>query len=266
MDHREVGEIWNANAPHWTKLARLGYDRYRDLVNTPAFLELLPEVAGLTGLDIGCGEGHNTRLLARRGARMTAIDISSAFVAEARQAESDEPLGIAYREASAVALPFERGCFDFATGFMSFMDIPETEKVIAEACRVLRPGGFLQFSILHPCFFTPRWQWVLDETGRRVAVQCGDYFREGDGEIEEWTFGSAPAELRAVTPPFRVPRFNRPLSTWLNLLCQAGLVLEACVEPRADAAALARAPHLYDTHVIAYFLILRCRKPAGTSG
>ena len=70
MDHIEVGRYWNRNADAWTALARAGYDVYRDHLNTPAFLAMLPEVAGLSGLDIGCGEGHNTRLLARRGARM----------------------------------------------------------------------------------------------------------------------------------------------------------------------------------------------------
>ncbi len=52
-------------------VARAGYDVFRDHLNTPAFFALLPDVAGLSGLDIGCGEGHNTRLLARRGARVT---------------------------------------------------------------------------------------------------------------------------------------------------------------------------------------------------
>src|SRR3954466_13710020 len=145
MDHQEVGRFWNANAPVWTTLARAGYDVYRDYLNTPAFFELLPDVAGLAGLDIGCGEGHNTRLLARRGARMTAVDIAEAFIGHARRAESDEPLGIDYRIASAAALSCADGAFDFATGFMSFMDVPETGQVVAEAFRVLRPGGFLQF-------------------------------------------------------------------------------------------------------------------------
>src|SRR5215469_2844904 len=97
MNHEEVGRYWNANAPVWTKLARAGYDVYRDYLNTPAFFEMLPNVAGLVGLDIGCGEGHNTRLLAKRGARVTAIDIAENFIADARQAEIEEPLGIAYR-------------------------------------------------------------------------------------------------------------------------------------------------------------------------
>ncbi len=42
-------------------MARAGYDFYRDQFNTPAFLDLLPEVRGLHGLDVGCGEGYNTR-------------------------------------------------------------------------------------------------------------------------------------------------------------------------------------------------------------
>src|SRR5205807_2088552 len=115
----------------------------------------LPSVEVLSGLDIGCGEGHNSRLLAKRGARVTAVDIAEVFIAHARQSESEEPLGIDYRVASAVDLPFADATFDFVTGFMSLMDVPETDRVVAEAYRVLKPDGFLQFSISHPCFDTP---------------------------------------------------------------------------------------------------------------
>ena len=68
---------------------RAGYDFYRDGLNTPAFLPMLPETRGLSGLDIGCGEGHNTRLLAERAARMVGIDISGNFVRHAREAEEE---------------------------------------------------------------------------------------------------------------------------------------------------------------------------------
>jgi 2-polyprenyl-3-methyl-5-hydroxy-6-metoxy-1,4-benzoquinol methylase len=123
MDHEEVGRFWNANASAWTKLARAGYDVYRDYLNTPAFFDMLPNVAGLAGLDIGCGEGHNTRLLAKRGAQVTAIDIAENFIANARQAEAHDPLDVNYLVASAADLPFANATFDFATAFMSFMDI-----------------------------------------------------------------------------------------------------------------------------------------------
>src|SRR5262245_314307 len=126
MDHEEVGRFWNANADAWTKLSRAGYDVYRDYLNTPAFFAILPDVDGLSGLDIGCGEGHNTRLLAQRRAMVTAIDISEVFIAHAKLAEEQEPRGIEYLAASAVEQPFAGATFDFATAFMSLMDIPET--------------------------------------------------------------------------------------------------------------------------------------------
>src|SRR5262249_3814947 len=175
MDHEEVGRFWNANADVWTKLARAGFDVYRDFLNTPAFFAMLPDVVGLSGLDIGCGEGHNTRLLAQRRALVTAIDISEVFIAHAEQEEEREPLGIDYRVASAVELPFADDTFDFATGFMSFMDIPETDRALAEACRVLKPGGFLQFSITHPCFDTPPRRNLPHEHGLASPIQAGTY-------------------------------------------------------------------------------------------
>ena len=58
MNHEEVGRYWDENATVWTKLARDGYDVYRDYLNTPAFFRMLPDVNGLSGLDIGCGDGR----------------------------------------------------------------------------------------------------------------------------------------------------------------------------------------------------------------
>ncbi|MDQ3252695.1 MAG: methyltransferase domain-containing protein, partial [Acidobacteriota bacterium] len=232
MDHEEVGRYWDANAEVWTKLARDGYDVYRDYLNTPAFLRMLPDVAGLAGLDIGCGEGHNTRLLAGRGARVTAVDISQVFIRHARQSEEQEPMGIDYRVASAVELPFDDAAFDFATGFMSFMDIPETSRVLAEASRVIKPGGFLQFSITHPCYDTPHRRNLRDDDGLTYAIEVGDYFRDSDGEITEWLFGAAPPEAHQGLPKFRTPRFTRTLSQWLNFLVETGFATERIEEPR----------------------------------
>ncbi|WP_165252898.1 class I SAM-dependent methyltransferase [Paludisphaera soli] len=261
MDHEEAGRFWDANADAWTRLARAGYDVYRDHLNTPAFFELLPDVAGLLGLDIGCGEGANTRLLARRGARVAAIDVSERFIQHARRAEVEEPLGIDYRVASAVDLPYSDAAFDFAAGFMSFMDVPETDRVLAEASRVLRPGGFLQFSICHPCFDTPHRRNRRDARGRTYAIEVGDYFRNLEGEVSEWTFGSAPAEARAGLANFRVPRFTRTISQWLNLLIDAGFRLERLAEPRPEDATVRSHPALQDAQVVSYFLHVLARKP-----
>jgi SAM-dependent methyltransferase len=260
MDHETVGRFWDSNADAWTKLTRAGYDVYRDHLNTPGFLEMLPRVQGLLGLDIGCGEGHNTRLLAKRGARMAAVDISELFIRHALEHERDEPLGIDYRVASAVGLPFPDVTFDFATAFMSLMDIPETEVVVSEVRRVLKPGGFLQFSICHPCFDTPHRRNLRDEKGHTYAIEVGDYFRNLDGDIEEWMFCAAPEEATAELPKFRVPRFTRTLSQWLNLLIDGGFIIERVGEPRPGDEVVRACPQVQDAQVVAYSLHVRVRK------
>ena len=260
MDSEQVGRYWDGNAEAWTKLARAGYDTYRDGLNTPAFLAMLPDVEGLSGLDVGCGEGHNTRMVAGRGARMVGVDISETFVRHARRAEEEHPLGIRYEVASAVELPFGGRSFDFATAFMSLMDIPETERALAEILRVLRPGGFFQFSVTHPCFDTPHRENLRDETGRTYAIEMGGYFREREVEVAQWLFSAAPPEAREGLPPFRIPVFRRTLSSWLNTLVEAGFALERFDEPRPSDEAVRERPGLRDAQVVAYFLHARARK------
>jgi len=266
MDHKQVGRYWNANAAAWTKLARAGYDTYRDCLNTPAFFALLPPIDGLLGLDIGCGEGYNTRLLAERDARVVAVDIAETFIRQGQALERRAPSrirngGISYNVASAVELPFAPATFDFATAFMSFMDIPETERVIAEAYRVLKPGGFLQFSITHPCYDTPHRRNLRDANGVTYAIEVGGYFRNLEGDVTEWLFSAAPPEAKAGLPKFRTPRFTRTLSQWLGLLLERGFVLERIEEPYPSDEAVRACPNIQDAQVVAYFLLVRARKP-----
>jgi ubiquinone/menaquinone biosynthesis C-methylase UbiE len=261
MDHIEAGRYWNDNAEVWTRLARAGYDVYRDHFNTPAFFDFLPEVKGLSGLDIGCGEGYNTRLLAQRGAKITAVDISEIFIKHARQTERQEPLGIDYKVASGCELPFKDSAFDFATGFMSFMDIPETGKVLAEAFRILKPDGFLQFSIVHPCFDTVHRRNLRDKNGRTYAIEVGGYFDNSDGKIMEWIFGALPEPMKQELPKFKSPVFRRTFSQWLNALIDAGFLLERVSEPRPGDDTVQACPDVQDAQVVAYFLHIRARKP-----
>jgi SAM-dependent methyltransferase len=210
---------------------------------------MLPDVAGMSGLDVGCGEGHSTRLLARSGARVRAIDISEVFIQHAQGLEEQVSLGIDYQVASAVELPYADSAFDFATGVMSFMDIAETCRVVAEAYRVLKPGGFLQFSITHPCYDTPHRRNLRDKNGLTYAIEVGDYFRNLQGEIREGL------------PNFKIPRFTRTISQWLNLLIERGFLIERVGEPRPTDQTVGECPAVQDAQVVAYFLHIRARKP-----
>lgn len=262
MDHRQAGCYWEGNALAWTRLSRQGWDVYRDAVNTPAFLDLLPDVTGKKGLDVGCGEGHNTRLFAQRGAQMFAVDVAPTFVRFAAEMEGIETDAIRYAVASALELPFASRQFDFATAVMSLMDLPDHGLALKEIHRVLRAGGFLQFSITHPCFFPPYRRLLRTPQGKAYAVEVGRYFERVDGKIDRWLFSAAPHEAKAGLKPFEVPVFHRTLAEWLNGLIQAGFVLEHVAEPRADEDTARKVPAVDDTQVVAYFLHVRCRKPS----
>jgi len=261
MKHTDVKRYWEGNADAWTKLSRAGYDVYRDHLNTPAFLAMLPDVKGLAGLDIGCGEGSNTRLLTGLGTRVTAFDVSEIFIRYAQRPPAPEKSKTNYLVASAVELPFPNSSFDFATGFMSFMDIPETECVLSEAYRVLKPGAFLQFSITHPCFDMKHHRNLRDEKGVAYAVELGGYFDNLKGDVTEWLFSAAPQEAKEGLPNFKIPRFTRTISQWLNLLTGTGFILEQMEEPRPSDQTVRDHPVLQDAQVVAFFLILRARKP-----
>ena len=261
MNDQEAGKYWNENAEAWTIIARAGFDIYRDHLNTPAFFSILPDISNLYGLDIGCGEGHNTRLLARKGASLEAIDISEVFIQKAIEEEITTPLNIHYQVASAIDLPFEERIFDFATSFMCFMDIPETEQALKEAFRVLKPGGFLQFSITHPCFTTPHRKNLRDGRGKTYAIEVGDYFKNLDGQVDEWIFKTAPAEFKNNLPKFKTPKFTKTLSQWVNMIVDTGFIIEQMNEPYPDDETIALQPKLQDAQVVAYFLHIRCRKP-----
>jgi SAM-dependent methyltransferase len=187
---------------------------------------------------------------------MHAIDIAPTFIKHANAAGG----GINYQVASGTNLPFSDASFDFATAFMSLMDMPDHEIALREAHRVLRLGGFLQFSILHPCFCPPTRRTIRNSDGITVAVHVADYFANTEGRVEEWHFGDAPADERAITAPFRVPRFHRTLSSWMNLLVATGFTIEQLGEPMAEEATAMAFPTVADTRVTPLFLHVRARK------
>jgi SAM-dependent methyltransferase len=258
VERPDTRKMWNANASAWTELSRGGFDVYRDLVNTPAFLELLPPVEGLIGLDLGCGEGHNTGLVAAMGADLVALDISDSFM-EVTKAERHGD--IHFVQGDGARLPLADSSFHFVTAFMSLMDVGAPEETLKEAQRVLKRGGFIQFSVVHPATSTPIRRWVGETAGQRDALAIGDYFYEGP-LTEKWTFGAAPHESKDRFEPFVVTHARRTLTGWVNAVLQAGLAVEAIAEPHADEETARSHPEVADTRIAPYFLLVRARKPA----
>ncbi|HEX9976551.1 MAG TPA: class I SAM-dependent methyltransferase, partial [Dehalococcoidales bacterium] len=152
---KKVADYWDGNADLWTDHVRQGWDTYREYLNNPAFLRFIGSLKGKKVLDAGCGEGYNTRIFARKGARVVGVDISQKMIRHARQAERREPLGNRYEITSYSDLSrFEDASFDTVVSTMALMDGPDYTETVKEFFRVLRPHGDLFFSVSHPCFMT----------------------------------------------------------------------------------------------------------------
>ncbi|MFQ6162103.1 class I SAM-dependent methyltransferase [Sinorhizobium meliloti] len=189
LSEADVAARWNDNADQWAHDVRQGYDTYRDLFTLPAFLAFLPSISGLDVIDFGCGEASNTRRFAAMGARMTGIDLSEQMIRHARAIEEQQPLGIHYAIKSySQNTGFEDASFDAVVSTMALMDGPDFPAAMREAFRLLRPGGFIAFSILHPLFHYSRV--AMAEGGRR----------EGDGA--------------GGVALFRSNRFRREMALW----------------------------------------------------
>jgi SAM-dependent methyltransferase len=216
---------WEPEADNWLLWARTAnhdaYWYYRD-----AFFDFLVPTPGCRCIEIGCGEGRVARDLAARGHRVTAVDSSPTLLRYARDAD---PAG-AYALADGAGLPFGNCSFDLVVAYNSLQVVADMAATVAEAARVLVPGGFFCVVVSHPLADVGRF--VDDTPGAAFAIR-EDYFanRRVDDKVERaglemtflgWTYSAAGLRnsLRAGrigdrgdarAPTFRSIRAIQPL-------------------------------------------------------
>ena len=102
-------------------------------------------VEGRRVLDVACGEGYGSALLARSAAHVTGVDVSAEAIGHARRAYS--ALGnVRFESASCTRLPLPDASVDVAVTFETLEHIAEQEAFVAELARVLTPDGILLLS------------------------------------------------------------------------------------------------------------------------
>ena len=109
----------------------------------PALLEAIGIRKDMELLEVACGPGFFAAAAASRGAHVTGVDFSANVVAEAKKRHPS----LTFREADAEDLPFPDSAFDGVAINFGVNHFPFPQRALSEACRVLRAGGRLAFTV-----------------------------------------------------------------------------------------------------------------------
>lgn len=140
---------------------------------------LLVDIPCTNVLDVGTGTGRYALKLARRGARVTAIDQSPQMLAQARQAAQSEQLSIDFHQVALEdSLPFADDHFDLLTCALMLCHIPDLVPVVRECARVLQPGGTLLITDFHPASVHYGWRTAFRQAGARYVLPNMTHTRE----------------------------------------------------------------------------------------
>jgi SAM-dependent methyltransferase len=148
-------------------------------LDEPAVGEILDTLPAGVALDTACGTGRWSAALVARGHRVIGVDSSPEMLARARA----EVPGAEFRLGELTRLPVEDGAVDLVVCALALAHVPDLEPVLAEFARVLRPGGHLVISDMHPeVVARGSNQPVRDQDGRPGRLVShrhlvGDYLR-----------------------------------------------------------------------------------------
>jgi arsenite methyltransferase len=109
-----------------------------------AFLSDIKLPDGSRVLDVGCGTGVLTRVLARWPgvASVTGVDPATSLLSKARELARDFS-NVIFHEADGRSLPFEDAAFDVVVSDSTLSHVSDPKRALSEAFRVLRPGRIL---------------------------------------------------------------------------------------------------------------------------
>lgn len=216
MSHVAINrDHWNADAGNW---AAGGEHAWMQEVPTwgiwatpDAQAPMLPaDMTGLTAIELGCGTGYISAWMARRGATVTGVDISSEQLATARRLATEHDLSVTFLELNAEDTGLPAESFDVATSEYGAATWCDPSLWLREAHRLLKSGGRLSFLTNHPLMMvtTPLDGDVNDHHLHRP-------YRDLD--VMDWT--TAAVEPGGIS-------FTRPIAGWFELFREIGFVVQ----------------------------------------
>ena len=240
----ELKAQWEAMAEEWISQVQDGETSHREAMLDGWMLDAVGDVSGRKVIDLGCGEGRFSRMLAERGAVVTGVDLCRPFIEFANNHRvSDETYLIGDMEDLHEAPGDE---FDLAVSYVTLVDVPDIRSAVGEASRVLRRGGRFVVCNFHPmASASPGW---IKQGNRKIHYPVDRYFDEGERDIS-----------RRQDQPWT--NFHRTLSTHFRAFLDAGFTVEDIREPTPTEEQAGRYPFISDNLRVPEFIIYILRKP-----
>jgi ubiquinone/menaquinone biosynthesis C-methylase UbiE len=205
-----------------------GYQKMREnqtglneILEQGALLSLLPDVKGLTVMDLGCGSGDLCRRMNSLGAKsVIGVDISSNML---EIAQKEVPAGVSFQNLAMEDLNFDQEKFDLVISSLAFHYVADLQVLFKNIHTWLKPSGILLFSTEHPIATSSQGihhGWVKDGSGHKLYWPLDCYGQEGARESHWFVEG--------------VIKYHRTISTIINSLINAGFSIKAVLEPTAS--------------------------------
>ncbi|MBC8022682.1 MAG: methyltransferase domain-containing protein, partial [Burkholderiales bacterium] len=154
--------------------------------------------AGRRVLDIACGEGYGSALLARRAAHVLGVDVSPQAIEHAKRTYPRVG-NLEFKTGSCTAIPAPDASIDVAISFETLEHIREQEEFVAELARVLKPDGILVVSCPNKAEYT-------DKRGTENEFHVKELYREELAELvakrfphSTW-YGQKPSFYSVIAP------------------------------------------------------------------
>ena len=251
----DVRKTWNACGEAFDRFTSAA-DSFSDNIERPAIERLIGDVAGSRILELGCGSGPYSVWLADRGAQVIGLDLSPTMISLAQERASKRNLQAEFRVADIRdALPFNDAQFDLVFSATTLHYVENLDATLNEAARVMKPGGRLVASVLHP-MSTARFPLADADDVEGPNPWEGWYFGSPDRCIETpWlAFGDVPSEGRWISC------HHHTVSEYFDALTSAGLSVTNLVEPLPPPEFAAKNAARYDEALrVPVFLIFKAQ-------
>jgi SAM-dependent methyltransferase len=187
---------------------------YHETVVVPNLIRIVNPKSSEKIIDVACGQGIVSRALAKSGAKIVGVDLSSLLINEAKRQSSE----ISYEIRSADNLEgFPNASFDKACLVLALQNIENYQSAIGEVARVLKPNGLFTIVLNHPSFRIPkRSSWQFDDKEGIQYRRIDGYLSESQIEIV-----AHPGDPESST----TVSFHRPLQSYVKAMRKFGLVI-----------------------------------------